>query len=144
MAIMEQSAHPYGWAVRLRDGERTHVNGEIGLMALTTRRNASAMKTVGALLALYRQAAGRAQRSLGERFAISEQQITSIEQGRRRSADSGPHRTPGNPAGQRSAPGQSRNVGSSPIARTRGASHERHDRQFTALTRTRRRDNYLT
>ncbi|AZM59273.1 MULTISPECIES: helix-turn-helix domain-containing protein [unclassified Streptomyces] len=49
----------------------------------TTRRNASAMKMVGALLALYRQAAGHTQRSLGERFVISEQQIASIEQGRR-------------------------------------------------------------
>lgn len=49
----------------------------------TTRRNASAMKMVGALLALYRQAAGHTQRSLGERFVIGEQQIASIEQGRR-------------------------------------------------------------
>ncbi|WP_371100402.1 helix-turn-helix domain-containing protein [Streptomyces sp. PU_AKi4] len=52
-------------------------------MSTTTRRNASAMKMVGALLALYRQAAGHTQRSLGERFVISEQQIASIEQGRR-------------------------------------------------------------
>ncbi|MFF6812406.1 hypothetical protein ACFZAG_21310 [Streptomyces sp. NPDC012403] len=49
-------------------------------MSTTTRRNASAMKMVGALLALYRQAAGHTQRSLGERFVISEQQIASIEQ----------------------------------------------------------------
>jgi transcriptional regulator with XRE-family HTH domain len=41
------------------------------------------MKMVGALLALYRQAAGHTQRSLGERFVIGEQQIASIEQGRR-------------------------------------------------------------
>lgn len=52
-------------------------------MGTTTRRNASVMKMVGALLALYRQAAGHTQRSLGERFVISEQQIASIEQGRR-------------------------------------------------------------
>ncbi|MFC7881157.1 Scr1 family TA system antitoxin-like transcriptional regulator [Streptomyces sp. NPDC057376] len=52
-------------------------------MGTTTRRNASAMKMVGALLALYRQAAGYTQRSLAERFVISEQQIASIEQGRR-------------------------------------------------------------
>ncbi|MGW5038084.1 helix-turn-helix domain-containing protein [Streptomyces parvulus] len=52
-------------------------------MGTTTRRNASAMKMVGALLALYRQAAGHTQRSLGERFVIGEQQIASIEQGRR-------------------------------------------------------------
>ncbi|MEU5750684.1 helix-turn-helix transcriptional regulator [Streptomyces sp. NPDC047829] len=52
-------------------------------MSTTTRRNASAMKMVGALLALYRQAAGHTQRSLGERFVIGEQQIASIEQGRR-------------------------------------------------------------
>jgi transcriptional regulator with XRE-family HTH domain len=41
------------------------------------------MKMVGALLALYREAAGYTQRSLGEVFNISEQQIASIEQGRR-------------------------------------------------------------
>ncbi|GAA0655609.1 helix-turn-helix transcriptional regulator [Streptomyces thermocarboxydovorans] len=41
------------------------------------------MKMVGALLALYRQAAGYTQRSLGEEFGISEQQVASIEQGRR-------------------------------------------------------------
>jgi transcriptional regulator with XRE-family HTH domain len=41
------------------------------------------MKMVGALLALYREAAGYTQRSLGEVFVISEQQIASIEQGRR-------------------------------------------------------------
>ncbi|KMS78215.1 DNA-binding protein [Streptomyces leeuwenhoekii] len=56
-------------------------------MSTTTRsrraRNASAMKMVGALLALYREAAGYTQRSLGEVFVISEQQIASIEQGRR-------------------------------------------------------------
>lgn len=50
---------------------------------MSTRKNASAMKMVGALLALYRQAAGYTQRSLGEHFCISEQQIASIEQGRR-------------------------------------------------------------
>ncbi|MBX9393822.1 helix-turn-helix transcriptional regulator [Streptomyces sp. TRM72054] len=48
-----------------------------------SRRNASAMKMVGALLALYREAAGYTQKSLGEQFGISEEQIASIEQGRR-------------------------------------------------------------
>ncbi|OIJ99761.1 helix-turn-helix domain-containing protein [Streptomyces colonosanans] len=48
-----------------------------------TRRNASAMKMVGALLAVFREAAGYTQRSLAERFFVSEQQIASIEQGRR-------------------------------------------------------------
>ncbi|MCF3136894.1 helix-turn-helix domain-containing protein [Streptomyces olivochromogenes] len=48
-----------------------------------SRRNASAMKMVGALLALHREAAGYTQRSLGERFVVGEQQIASIEQGRR-------------------------------------------------------------
>ncbi|MFE5401123.1 helix-turn-helix domain-containing protein [Streptomyces sp. NPDC056580] len=47
------------------------------------RRNASAMRMVGALLALHREAAGYTQRSLGERFVVGEQQIASIEQGRR-------------------------------------------------------------
>ncbi|GGT19438.1 transcriptional regulator [Streptomyces griseoviridis] len=41
------------------------------------------MRMVGALLALYREAAGYTQRSLGEVFGISEQQIASVEQGRR-------------------------------------------------------------
>ncbi|MFD7402158.1 helix-turn-helix domain-containing protein [Streptomyces sp. NPDC059866] len=48
-----------------------------------SRRNASAMKMVGALLALYREAAGYTQKTLGERFVVGEQQIASIEQGRR-------------------------------------------------------------
>ncbi|MFF4543855.1 Scr1 family TA system antitoxin-like transcriptional regulator [Streptomyces sp. NPDC001435] len=47
------------------------------------RKNASAMKMVGALLALHRQAAGYTQRSLGERFVVGEDMIASIEQGRR-------------------------------------------------------------
>ncbi|GHI93984.1 transcriptional regulator [Streptomyces olivaceus] len=83
MLIMEQSAETYRLSVRVRDGERTRTSGEFDLMGTTTRRNASAMKMVGALLALYRQAAGLTQRSLGERFVIGEQQIASIEQGRR-------------------------------------------------------------
>lgn len=41
------------------------------------------MKMVGALLAVFREAAGYTQRSLGERFVVGEQQIASIEQGRR-------------------------------------------------------------
>ncbi|MFF8394080.1 Scr1 family TA system antitoxin-like transcriptional regulator [Streptomyces sp. NPDC016172] len=48
-----------------------------------SRRNASAMKMVGALLALFREAAGYTQKSLGEIFVVGEQQIASIEQGRR-------------------------------------------------------------
>jgi transcriptional regulator with XRE-family HTH domain len=38
---------------------------------------------VGALLAIFREASGYTQRSLAERFVVSEQQIASIEQGRR-------------------------------------------------------------
>jgi transcriptional regulator with XRE-family HTH domain len=41
------------------------------------------MKMVGALLAVFREAAGHTQRSLGEQFVVGEQQIASIEQGRR-------------------------------------------------------------
>ncbi|MFG3101162.1 helix-turn-helix domain-containing protein [Streptomyces sp. NPDC048182] len=52
-------------------------------MGTKARRNASAMKMVGSLLALYRHKAGYTQRSLAEHFAISEQLIASIEQGRR-------------------------------------------------------------
>ncbi|MET8683145.1 helix-turn-helix transcriptional regulator [Streptomyces sp. NPDC004732] len=48
-----------------------------------SRRNASAMRMVGALLAVHREAAGYTQRSLAERFAVSEELIASIEQGRR-------------------------------------------------------------
>ncbi|WP_282792780.1 helix-turn-helix transcriptional regulator [Streptomyces sp. CC224B] len=48
-----------------------------------SRRNASAMKMVGALLAVHREAAGYTQRSLAEHFCMSEDQIASIEQGRR-------------------------------------------------------------
>ncbi|MEU1054297.1 helix-turn-helix transcriptional regulator [Streptomyces sp. NPDC005876] len=79
---MKQCVRPYGIFVRGRHCEGTHVGGEFDRMA-TTRRNTSAMKMVGALLALYREAAGYTQRSLSEVFNISEQQIASIEQGRR-------------------------------------------------------------
>ncbi|MGW6269705.1 helix-turn-helix domain-containing protein [Streptomyces sp. NPDC055060] len=48
-----------------------------------SRRNASAMRMVGALLAVHREAAGYTQKSLAERFVIGEEQIASIEQGRR-------------------------------------------------------------
>lgn len=48
-----------------------------------SRRNASAMRMVGALLAVHREAAGYTQRSLAERFVIGEEAIASIEQGRR-------------------------------------------------------------
>ncbi|WAL98470.1 helix-turn-helix transcriptional regulator [Streptomyces sp. Je 1-369] len=47
------------------------------------RRNASAMRLVGALLAVHREAAGYTQRSLAEQLAISEELIASVEQGRR-------------------------------------------------------------
>lgn len=86
---MKQSAHPYVPNVRMRDGERTREGGEFDPMSTTvrprsrSRRNASAMKMVGALLATFREAAGHTQRSLGEQFVVSEQQIASIEQGRR-------------------------------------------------------------
>ncbi|WP_409060226.1 Scr1 family TA system antitoxin-like transcriptional regulator [Streptomyces sp. SYP-A7185] len=41
------------------------------------------MRMVGALLAVHREAAGYTQKSLAERFVIGEEQIASIEQGRR-------------------------------------------------------------
>lgn len=41
------------------------------------------MKMVGALLALHREAAGYTQKSLAEKFVLGEDQIASIEQGRR-------------------------------------------------------------
>ncbi|MGA4839023.1 helix-turn-helix domain-containing protein [Streptomyces sp. G45] len=47
------------------------------------RKNATAMKMVGALLALHRERAGYTQRSLAAQFKLSEAQIASIEQGRR-------------------------------------------------------------
>ncbi|MGV2915826.1 helix-turn-helix domain-containing protein [Streptomyces alfalfae] len=47
------------------------------------RRNASAMRMVGALLALYREAAGYTQRTLAEACVMSEEHIASVEQGRR-------------------------------------------------------------
>ncbi|SNX62638.1 helix-turn-helix protein [Streptomyces sp. TLI_55] len=42
------------------------------------------MRMVGALLAVFRTAAGYTQRSLGDEFVIGEETIASIEQGRRR------------------------------------------------------------
>ncbi|MET9544672.1 helix-turn-helix transcriptional regulator [Streptomyces sp. NPDC006627] len=48
-----------------------------------SRRNASAMRMVGALLAIHREAAGYTQKSLAEHFVVGEEQIASIEQGRR-------------------------------------------------------------
>ncbi|MFG2520614.1 Scr1 family TA system antitoxin-like transcriptional regulator [Streptomyces sp. NPDC048527] len=47
------------------------------------RKNASAMKMVGALLAVFRSAAGYTQRALAERVVVDEETIASIEQGRR-------------------------------------------------------------
>jgi transcriptional regulator with XRE-family HTH domain len=47
------------------------------------RKNASAMKMVGALLADFRSAAGFTQRGLAERVVVDEETIASIEQGRR-------------------------------------------------------------
>jgi transcriptional regulator with XRE-family HTH domain len=47
------------------------------------KKNASAMKLLGAQLAAFRRAAGYTQRSLGERVVADEETIASIEQGRR-------------------------------------------------------------
>src|SRR3954466_4307041 len=47
------------------------------------RKNASAMRMVGALVATFRIAAGLTQRQLGERVLLHEEMIASIEQGRR-------------------------------------------------------------
>ncbi|MGW0564223.1 helix-turn-helix domain-containing protein [Streptomyces sp. NPDC003016] len=47
------------------------------------KKNASAMKMLGAQLAAFRRAAGYTQRSLGERIGADEETIASIEQGRR-------------------------------------------------------------
>lgn len=47
------------------------------------KKNASAMKLLGAQLATFRRAAGYTQRSLGERVVADEETIASIEQGRR-------------------------------------------------------------
>ena len=48
-----------------------------------SRKNASAMKMVGAQLAVLRRAAGFTQRTLAERALVDEETIASIEQGRR-------------------------------------------------------------
>ncbi|MFC7303779.1 Scr1 family TA system antitoxin-like transcriptional regulator [Streptomyces monticola] len=48
-----------------------------------SRRNASALRMVGALLALHRERAGYTQKTLGERFVVGEAMIAAIEQGRR-------------------------------------------------------------
>lgn len=48
-----------------------------------SRKNASAMKMVGAQLAVLRRAAGFTQRTLAERAQVDEETIASIEQGRR-------------------------------------------------------------
>lgn len=47
------------------------------------RKNASAMKLVGALVALFREAAGMTQRQLAERACVHTETIASVEQGRR-------------------------------------------------------------
>jgi transcriptional regulator with XRE-family HTH domain len=47
------------------------------------RKNTSAMRLVGALVALFRVAAGLTQRELGVRVRLQEETIASIEQGRR-------------------------------------------------------------
>lgn len=47
------------------------------------KKNASAMRMVGAQLAALRKAAGHTQRSLAERVVVDEETIASIEQGRR-------------------------------------------------------------
>ncbi|MEU8967040.1 helix-turn-helix transcriptional regulator [Streptomyces sp. NPDC048491] len=48
-----------------------------------TRKNASTMKMVGALVAEFRAAAGLTQRELGQRVLLHTEMIASIEQGRR-------------------------------------------------------------
>ncbi|NGO49148.1 helix-turn-helix domain-containing protein [Streptomyces ureilyticus] len=48
-----------------------------------SRKNASAMRMVGAQLAVLRRAAGFTQRTLAERALVDEETIASIEQGRR-------------------------------------------------------------
>ena len=50
---------------------------------LQRKKNASAMKMLGAQLAAFRQASGYTQRALGERVIVGEETIASIEQGRR-------------------------------------------------------------
>ncbi|MBT2506512.1 helix-turn-helix transcriptional regulator [Streptomyces sp. ISL-98] len=47
------------------------------------RKNASAMKLVGALVARFREASGLTQRELAERVRLHEETIASVEQGRR-------------------------------------------------------------
>ncbi|MBD0745768.1 helix-turn-helix transcriptional regulator [Streptomyces sp. CBMA152] len=47
------------------------------------RKNASAMRMVGALVALFRELAGLTQRELAQRAGLHEETIASIEQGRR-------------------------------------------------------------
>lgn len=47
------------------------------------RKNASAMKMVGALISVFRRTAGYTQRELAERLRVDEQTLASIEQGRR-------------------------------------------------------------
>ncbi|WP_274561265.1 helix-turn-helix domain-containing protein [Streptomyces spiramyceticus] len=47
------------------------------------RKNASAMKLVGALVARFREASGLTQRGLAERVRLHEETIASVEQGRR-------------------------------------------------------------
>ncbi|MFF1730743.1 Scr1 family TA system antitoxin-like transcriptional regulator [Streptomyces sp. NPDC058247] len=47
------------------------------------RKNASAMKMVGSLVAVFRSAAGFTQRALAERVVVDMETIASIEQGRR-------------------------------------------------------------
>lgn len=47
------------------------------------RKNASAMKLVGAQLAMFREFAGLTQRELAERVCVHEETIASVEQGRR-------------------------------------------------------------
>ncbi|MCX5332702.1 helix-turn-helix transcriptional regulator [Streptomyces sp. NBC_00140] len=55
-----------------------------GPRSRTARRNASAMRMVGALLAVFRTAAGYTQQQLGDMLGLGEQTVASIEQGRRR------------------------------------------------------------
>ncbi|MFF1686469.1 Scr1 family TA system antitoxin-like transcriptional regulator [Streptomyces sp. NPDC058254] len=83
---MKQCVDTYGFFVRVHWRECTCLCGELAHMnprKRPRRKNASAMKMVGALLAVFRSAAGFTQRALAERVVVDEETIASIEQGRR-------------------------------------------------------------
>jgi transcriptional regulator with XRE-family HTH domain len=72
-------------SVRVCTGELISAPGELRVMPPRNRRrkNASAMKMLGAQVAALRRAAGLTQRQLAERLRVDEETIASIEQGRR-------------------------------------------------------------